>query len=70
MNTISEVIAPAVSKPHAGYIKDLAAILRPRLRPGRRYGDVGPRYERRLLLNTDFIGAACGGSSIAGTLRH
>jgi hypothetical protein len=27
MNTISEVIAPAVSKPYAGYIKDLAAIL-------------------------------------------
>ena len=27
MNPISEVIAPAVSKPYAGYIKDLAAIL-------------------------------------------
>jgi len=27
MNPISEVIAPAVSNPYAGYIKDLAAIL-------------------------------------------
>jgi hypothetical protein len=27
MNTISEVIAPAVSKTYTGYIKDLAAIL-------------------------------------------
>jgi hypothetical protein len=27
MNPISEVIAPAVSKPYAGYLKDLVAIL-------------------------------------------
>ena len=27
MNPISEVIAPDVSNPYAGYIKDLAAIL-------------------------------------------
>ena len=27
MNPISEVIAPAVSNPYSGYIKDLAAIL-------------------------------------------
>ena len=27
MNPISEIIAPDVSKPYTGYIKDLAAIL-------------------------------------------
>jgi hypothetical protein len=27
MNPISEIIAPAVSNPYIGYIKDLAAIL-------------------------------------------